>query len=602
MKYIFIFYFLLNKFFLIRSPIPNWDLDGQSISITSNERIPIYSKYGYNKNVLLEKEINIEGDTVTTRNVLTIDSIEKEVAFEDIESHYANKYGISGAFVCPKGKFHPFIFETEQEMKPDNNIFSEVRDWDLKCFDHQTNHFLMLYLPNEYFSFYSKCNNNCNENEIKRFGYSEFLDFTLEDGNNGENYKYRFPILLKDGNYLKIVASSLVMNYGSGNVDKNDVGGNKEIIEAKNYIQACFDKDNNNNFYYFTYNDISDFSSGYYDISLDTTNYANNNAISINNYKQNTNSPLSFIDNVEIREMKFIKGTKYVYYKIFNTDKNSYYYGLIDIKLNKVLYNFEQGQDIKFIPISTNGEMLIYSSTFAKKICILKNGDSCNNDCSNIALDEEGNICQSPIQCGAGKIILMPEEICINENDCDEDIYIKNVVNDITICGLCSYFHPDDNNLRFIGGNDCLNERPSHSIFYNQQLGLLKCEDGYQLSNDECIDNSCYERCETCSEASNDINNQKCQSCKDNYILVNGNCIVDSTTTYVLPYIDVPTSQECKNKRCQECDELSDAVSLCTSCDETKYKKVKYTLNIFSAFIDCKSQEELQTKFYYDET
>ena len=529
MKYIFIFLFLLNKLILVQSPIPNWNLDGQSISITSNERIPIYSKNGYNKNVVLEKEIKIESGIITTRNLLTVDSIEKEVFFEDIESHYADKYGISGALICPRGKFHPYIFNSEEELKPSDSIFSENGDWDLKCYDHDTNHFLIFYLPNQSHSFYSKCNNNCaNGNEIKRFGFSEFLDFTLQNGNNGNNYKYRFPILLKDGNNLKLIASSLSMNYGDANVNKNDVGGNKVIAEAKANIEACFDKDNNNNFYYFTYNDISDFTSGYYEISLDTSNYANNNAISINYFLQNTNSPLSFVDNVEIKEMKFIKGTKYVYYKILNKDKNSYYYGLIDIKLNKVLYNFEQEEDITFIPISNNGEMLIQSSTFAKKICIIKNGNSCDNSCSNIGLDQEGNICQSQtaIQCGEEKIMLMPEKICINEEDCDSSVYMKEIVNGINQCGLCSYFNPNGNKFRFVGGNNCLDVEPSHSIYYNQQLSLLKCEENYQLSNDVCLPNSCYERCETCSEISNDINEQKCLSCNDNYILSNGNCII----------------------------------------------------------------------------
>ena len=40
------------------------------------------------------------------------------------------------------------------------------------------------------------------------------------------------------------------------------------------------------------------------------------------------------------------------------------------------------------------------------------------------------------------------------------------------------------------------------------------------------LPNFCYERCETCSEISNDINDQKCLSCNDNYILSNGNCII----------------------------------------------------------------------------
>ena len=38
--------------------------------------------------------------------------------------------------------------------------------------------------------------------------------------------------------------------------------------------------------------------------------------------------PFSFIDEVEIKEMNFIRGTQYVYYEIYNKNKDKSYYGI----------------------------------------------------------------------------------------------------------------------------------------------------------------------------------------------------------------------------------------------------------------------------------
>ena len=607
MKYIFIL-LIFYQIFLIQAPIPNWNLDSQSISMT-NLRYTVYQSNGYSKNVKLEKNIYIENGQVISKNILTVGTIEREVPFEDIESHYSNVHGFVNdeVLICPKGKFHPYQFNADADYTPTG--FTEVEDWNLKCYDHYSGRLLFFFFLNGAYTFYSLCTNCNNDGGLKSFDYGDFTniyDFTLEN-RNGEydnNYQYMFPSLKKKDNKLQFCGLALIMNVGNGNINCVNPPGNTVIVEPKTHTQAFYDKTNTgdaHNFYYFTYNDASDFESGFYQTTVTSSNNDynnNNNAISITSTKTNTESPLSFTDNVEIREMNFIRGTKYVYYKIYNQDKNTYYYGLIDVIENKVLYNIEQNEDISFIPYTpkenteATGEMLLISSTSVKKICIVKNDDTCNNTCSNIVLDSEANICSSS-GCIGGKIKLMPEDICISQDSCDTKVYILKEVDGVNQCGLCSYFRPNGCKYKFVEENTlCLNTKPSHAIFYNdEKLGLLKCEENYHLSNGDCLSNACYETCETCSEFSDNINDQKCLTCKTNYVLDSGNCITNN----------VPI-QECKNKRCQECDELSDAVSLCTSCDETKYKKVKYTLNIFSAFIDCKSQEELQTKFYYDET
>ena len=55
----------------------------------------------------------------------------------------------------------------------------------------------------------------------------------------------------------------------------------------------------------------------------------------------------------------------------------------------------------------------------------------------------------------------------------------------------------------------------------------------------------------------------------------------------------------CSNKKCLTCSEESDKEELCLSCDESIYKKVNYT-NKFSKFVNCFKEEELKTKFYFD--
>ena len=313
--------------------------------------------------------------------------------------------------------------------------------------------------------------------------------------------------------------------------------GSKSLNYPKTFIQASFDS--NHIFYYFTYNNVSDFISGYsnsyFDFSSRETYRSSIDSISIT---QNSDSPFSFTDEVEIKEMNFIRSTQYVYYEIYNKNKDKSYYGILDIKLNKILYNIEE-EFTTFIPTSNIGEMLAISTTSAYKICILKNGDSCMSSCSsgNLILDPDGNKCQN--SCDSSKIILMPENISISRDTCDLNIYTLS--SDETICGLCSYFYPNGAKYKLINTPGCLSTIPNNAELYNEDLYLLKCKSNYHLnSNNECASNLCYERCQTCLDLSIDINDQKCTSCQSEYIFDNGNCIIPPTTTLNPPTTIIP--------------------------------------------------------------
>ena len=187
---------------------------------------------------------------------------------------------------------------------------------------------------------------------------------------------------------------------------------------------------------------------------------------------------------------------------------------------------------------------------------------------------------------------------------------------------------------------------PDNADVYKSDLFLYKCKTDYHLDSDsnECVPDSCYERCETCTEIGTGIDNQKCLTCKSDYVQEGENCVVPPSTetlppsTETLPpsteslppstitilpttaiaypstviiipttIINQPTTQipeiqyieTCKNERCLKCSVDSDVLHLCTSCDETKYKKVNYTRE-FSSFFDCIKEEKLINKFYKD--
>ena len=294
------------------------------------------------------------------------------------------------------------------------------------------------------------------------------------------------------------------MNSNENTINGVEVHGQSTITAAKSYTQGSIDT--NYNFYYFTYNNVSDFTSGYSNSYIDTTNdkYAD-----VSTSITNTETPLTFIDNVEIKEINFIPGTKNVYYKIYNKDKGTTYYGLVDVKQNKVVYNIEGDDDTIFIP-DTTGNMLLITSTNMYRVCTIKSteSDSCDDvsTCSNILLDPDGNKCQA--NCDEGKIKMMPESICINSTLCDLNIYVLNTAQ--TECGLCNYFYPSGTKYKLINTAGCLSEIPDNAVYYDELWNIYKCKTDYHLEDNQCKPDYCYETCETCNEVSNNATDQKC--------------------------------------------------------------------------------------------
>ena len=425
MKY-FLCLLFLTQIFYINSALPNWDIDGVPVELFSSSSSQTTYKYHlYNQDgFLLTKIITKNADgTLTSKNELTYNSVTKEVAFEGIESVHFNQLA-SVVLICPKGSFHPYEFYYDYYVKP----FDYEGNWELSCIEHGTGYFLVFYVHNGGNALYYVEGNN---KDYKRSSsFDELYGYKLyERSDGGTEYKYNLPSLQKRGNDLVISGYSFTMNKGENNVNGNGINGQTTLIQAKADTQGSIDS--NYNFYYFTYNNVSDFSSGYSNTYLHTAengyaNYYSNSDYITKNYDK---SPLNFVDNVEIKEIKFITGTKNIYYKIYNKDKGTTYYGLIDVKENKVIYNLEGDDDTIFIP-DTTGNMLVLTSTSMYRVCKVKStsSNSCvdesDSTCSKIILDPNGNKCQD--NCDEGKIEMMPEGICIEKRLCDLNIYVFN--------------------------------------------------------------------------------------------------------------------------------------------------------------------------------
>ena len=311
---------------------------------------------------------------------------------------------------------------------------------------------------------------------------------------NNDRNPYPMCALVKWDNYIQFIGTKLNLANNDAIFIQNEIG--KTLIEAKKYSQANFLSDTND-FFYFTYNNIYDFSSGFSTKTVVGQIYFTNDVEVKNNY----NSPFEFIDEVEIKQMKFIPYTKYAYFSIYNKKTEEMYYGVLDITLNKIILNTNENIDI-FIPYSSNS-MLAITKESAYRICLIKDSNgNCIDECSqsdNIIHDVEGNKCG--MGCDAGKYLIIQEAVCSSE--CNNNIFVLYEHN----CGLCRDLD-STHKYKLINGTECLNEIIEGSEIYNSKLNLLVCKSGYILNDNKCIPH-CYERCKLYYEFSMDTLNQK---------------------------------------------------------------------------------------------
>ena len=311
-------------FQLSSSEIKICELNSISVDILGAKESYEYTIYNQTKNnitITLNKLIIKEETELKSENYIYVTKNSTKnsfiVPFENIDGFYLDILG-SEILICPKGNYHPYNLILGKYIEP--NGFQIRGKWDLKCYLHDTGYFLFFYLMNENKNFYYSLN-KVDILEYNGCFYNKLFDFRLENGNYEHNYKYKFPVINYESNNIYLQGRILNLNAQDNQVNSNTIHGVKYIISLKSNTQAYFD--DNNYFYYFTYNNASDFESGY-----STTNFDLNGDYSVNSITlyQNKESPFLCLekDNYSIEEINFIQKTKYVYYIIYNIKEQNY--------------------------------------------------------------------------------------------------------------------------------------------------------------------------------------------------------------------------------------------------------------------------------------
>ena len=145
--------------------VPNWDyttsdtnlLSGDSITYTIDGR-----KYWYEADDTLTKTIKKENGVITLTNTLTLkkdkdhqntELFKGVVPFESIESFYSFvDHETEKPIVCPRGPYNPFEVQSTSsliELGQFDTTWIKNSKYDLKCYYHRHEPFLVFYLMNK---------------------------------------------------------------------------------------------------------------------------------------------------------------------------------------------------------------------------------------------------------------------------------------------------------------------------------------------------------------------------------------------------------------------------------------------------------------------
>ena len=576
------FIILLNSFYLLNSVIPNWELTKVATKLTTTFPYSYiaYEDDWYEFHLTLRRTIFFQEDnTLNYTNSVTIYNKNDHSVRDSADVNFStigSFFHLRGQFyICPKGKYHVYDLTGKGFVKPTDFKENGDLDFELKCEYHaNSRYFIASYKMNGKYALYLVYIDN-DINKMKYFNKlgDEFYDFRIKE--NSHSDKNDYYILALDIKDAKISLNTFEVNLQASSQGINSIKL-KDYYDVYDKVVGTFrniKSDYRYDFFYITYNDLSNLKSGY------TTSTLGDNWLDYTNValKENGIAHLEFFEDLEIEEIKFMFYNRYMYYKFkIPGSSTSKYYGIFDIKLNKVIFNTDEYIQY-FLPHSET-EMLAITNTEAYVICAMKDGngncvDYCSND--NYYLDTEGNKCGSS-ECPSNKIMLVPSGVCISS--CDPNYYvIRN-----NACGLCQYFYPNDYPYTLMGSNECLVKKSDKMQEYNSKLKILKCIEGYKPSGKECVlDKDCPENCLDCNDTA-------CIKCNTRYYLNEGKCQEHC------PNGKSPNSNnECQYCNKQLCSKFTTDSCDCIECKESTFLKNKECYKCNSS---CKTCEEEATK------
>ena len=521
--------------------IPIWKLEDSSIDLLSSSDSYNYIMYDErNKgiHIKLEKYIWKENGKIYHKNYIQKnDEEKKEIEFDDIYKFINLEFR---KYICPKGKNYLFEYSSNElkEIKyPDNGI---IDNWFFNC-DYYHNKIMISYLGSLDQNIYAlnQFTNNWENYKFQIFqenyGFQDIIYFKYYDviwPNEGKDHGV---LLILDVEGIQVAKIKCLFNY---NINRIIIEKKKLLLnmnEKKRNSSAFFDEDKY--LYWITYDDnqlLSGFSKTPIQNDIE---YLEPDNIEV----QTSNSPFESMGNVIIKNINFIRNTKYIYYQIELNSEN--YYGVIDINKNKILFNTKEAI-IEFKPL-TKYTLLAITESSAYEICINgKYNGKCRDKCPRgqyLIINENGNYCDGNEEC---EILLIPDNTCIGS--CDEQYYIKNGKE----CGLCKNINKAFP-YKIINETNCINEKPNNTYFTDEKSYILKY---------------CHYSCENCFGD----NEYECITCKNSFFKNNGKC--DSNCPeHHYKNLKEKICSEC-DSNCKECDNgKENNNSHCLSCEDGKY-------------------------------
>ena len=446
--------------------VPNWDYTTSVTNLLSGDSITYKidgRKFWYEADDTLTKTIKKENGVITLTNTLTLkkdkdhqntELFKGVVPFESIESFYSFvDHETEKPIVCPRGPYNPFEVQSTSsliELGQFDITWIKNSKYDLKCYYHRHEPFLVFYLMNKE-SYVLRLEDSVLKYYSKfEFGddVEEIFDFKLQnrekrktgkDDTSWINNPYPFMALVKRNNYLELIGAQY--NFDS---TEQSIETSRQLLPIKKYTQAYFNNFHfNNSFYYFTYNDINDFTSGYSITKIEDDDHAlYHNDMKTVEFHNNLESPFEFTDEVEIQEMNVMYNNNFVYYTILNTVTKVLYHGILDIITNKIVWNtdVEVTMFLPYIQLRETKDqgqyeyadsMLIITKDSASLICPIKHNGACVTKCPEnykLVIDTDGSKCvENSVAeaCNDPKRTLLPDEICKPKKNNAIRLFIK---------------------------------------------------------------------------------------------------------------------------------------------------------------------------------
>ena len=568
MKVTLVLYILLNLIFFCFSIVPIWDLKKSSIDLLSDSNKIEYTmedtELHYKLRYIFRKIIKKENNSVKVINHFTCQFTDDQnnnlvvnqiVDFDEIESAYTDKKG--KYYICPKGSHHVHYFQdgdANLSILKHMEFENDSSEWELKCYQQHEKNTDASSAWKKLFVFY------LNKNEYI---------YQIDENSKTMTIPYDYKVNILNFRWTTVDIDNIYTMYAINAYDKEvfieqmdftitstetSVGIKSNALLFKlpksNTIANLNIDSENSRFYYISYDEDSiNITSGYTD-NLYTISKAKYFKVN-----HNEKSPFEFFDNVKLKNIRFISGTKYAYYNLYDEIQNKSYYGILDVELNQVIYNTDE-ELVNFEVYSTTS-MLAVTSSSAYQICVITSNNKCIDSCPNkIILDvENGNKCGDSYDCS--QYILIPNNICIYA--CDSNLLYLDKNNQ---CGLCKDFQINKP-YKMLNYSGCLEEKIDNTYYVNEELLLISCNENYSYIDEECKLTNCYETCEICSEKSTISTDQKCLSCKKDFpILYQNNCLKNCPEK---TYQNKNTCEECQDI-CETCDKNG-----CTNCPDGYY-------------------------------